>query len=77
MTEIDRYLKSARVKDVKDPLQWWMDNQASYPCLSRMAKDFLVIPGEFYLYLCISYLSSHLQLRLLLLNASSARAVSS
>ena len=48
MTELDRYLKTAQVKDVKDPLQWWMDNVVSYPRLSRMARDFLVIPGEFF-----------------------------
>jgi hAT family C-terminal dimerisation region len=48
MTELDRYFKSARVKDVVDPLQWWIDNKGFYPRLSRMAKDFLLIPGEFY-----------------------------
>jgi hypothetical protein len=47
MTELDRYLKSARIKDIKDPLQWWMDNRDSYPRLSSMAKDFLIIPGQF------------------------------
>jgi hAT family protein len=48
MTELDRYLKTSRVKKVKDPLQWWKDNEASYPRLSRMARDYLVIPGKFY-----------------------------
>jgi hypothetical protein len=48
MTELDRYLKTPRVKKLKDPLQWWIDNIASYPRLSRMARDFLVIPGEFF-----------------------------
>lgn len=52
MTELDHYLKSARVKNVKDPLQWWIDNQASYPRLSRMAKDFLLLPGEFSFVIC-------------------------
>lgn len=47
LTELDHYLKSARVKSVKDPLQWWVDNRASYPRLFRMARDFLLIPGEF------------------------------
>lgn len=46
MTELDHYLKSARLKAVKDPLQWWFDNRGTYPRLSRMAKDFLTIPGE-------------------------------
>jgi hypothetical protein len=48
LTELDHYLKSPRVKDVKDPLQWWKTNQASYPRLYRMARDYLVIPGEFF-----------------------------
>jgi hypothetical protein len=46
MTELDRYLKTARVKDVKEPLEWWMNNAALYPRLSRMARDFLVIPAS-------------------------------
>jgi hypothetical protein len=46
VTELDQYLKSARVKDVKDPLKWWFENRGSYPRLSRMARDFLMIPGE-------------------------------
>lgn len=51
MSELDRYLKTARVKDVEEPLEWWMKNTALYPCLSRMARDFLLIPGEFLLIL--------------------------
>ena len=51
MTELDHYLKSARVKDVEDPRKWWFENRGSYPCLSRMARDFLTIPGKFFLYL--------------------------
>ena len=47
MMELDHYLKSGQIKDVKDPLQWWFDNRGSYPRLSRMARDFLTIPGEF------------------------------
>ena len=43
--ELDRYLSSGRIKGVKDPLKWWHDNQGSYPRLSRMAKDYLSIPG--------------------------------
>lgn len=51
LTELDHYLMSGRVKDVKDPLQWWFDNRGSYPRLSRMARDFLTIPGEFFSFL--------------------------
>ena len=34
--------------EVKDPLKWWSDNRGSFPCLSRMARDFLTIPSEFF-----------------------------
>ena len=49
LSELDHYLKTGRIKDVKNPLQWWMNNIATYPRLSRMARDFLVIPGKFFL----------------------------
>ena len=48
MTELDQYLKSPRIKDVKDPLKWWYENRGLYPRLSRMARDFLMIPGVFF-----------------------------
>ena len=48
MMELDHYLKSPWIKDVKDPLQWWFDNCGSYPHLSCMARDFLMIPGVFF-----------------------------
>ena len=44
--ELNRYLSSGRIKGVDDPVKWWHENQASYPRLSRMAKDFLTIPGK-------------------------------
>ena len=31
---------------VDDPIKWWHDNQGSYPRLSRMARDYLTIPGQ-------------------------------
>ena len=34
------------VKNVKDPLKWWFDNRQTYPNLSRMAEDYLSIPGK-------------------------------
>ena len=43
--ELDRYLSAGCIKGVEDPLKWWYENQASYPRLSRMAKDYLTIPG--------------------------------
>ena len=54
MMELDQYLKTKRVKDVEDPLKWWFDNHGSYPRLSRMARDFLMIPGEFHFILGLS-----------------------
>jgi hypothetical protein len=35
------------VDDVKDGLAWWYERRAMFPCLSRMARDYLSIPGEF------------------------------
>jgi hypothetical protein len=44
--EIDEYL-ALPVVGVKDPLKWWTDNRAAYPNLSRMALDYLSIPGKY------------------------------
>ena len=43
--KLDEYLALA-VENVKDPLKWWFDNRMAYPNLSRMALDYLSIPGE-------------------------------
>jgi hypothetical protein len=45
MNELDRYLATHRIKDVKDPLAWWYENRGSYPRLWQMARDYLTIPG--------------------------------
>ncbi|KAG6851611.1 hypothetical protein C0991_007681 [Blastosporella zonata] len=42
--ELDRYLNSD-VKDVDNVIQWWVDHRQQYPSLSRMAFDYLMIPG--------------------------------
>src|SRR5713101_5608691 len=34
------------VENVKDLLKWWFDNRQTYPNLSRMAEDYLSIPGK-------------------------------
>jgi hypothetical protein len=44
--ELTRYL-STPVERTLNPLQWWIEMKAVYPCLSRMALDYLSIPGEF------------------------------
>ena len=47
-TELTQYL-STGPEDVKDPLLWWVGMQAVYPHLSRMAHNYLTIPGMFLL----------------------------
>lgn len=42
--ELTRYL-STDPERVKDALEWWNDRRASFPNLSRMALDYLSIPG--------------------------------
>ena len=44
--ELTRYL-SALVERTLDPLLWWVKKKALYLCLSRMARDYLCIPGKF------------------------------
>lgn len=43
--ELHRYLAAEPVP-VSDPIQWWQDRRKAYPRLSRMALDYLTIPGE-------------------------------
>ena len=43
--ELDRYL-ATDVEDVKDGLKWWYDRRSAFPTLSRMARDYLSIPGK-------------------------------
>ena len=46
-SEIDHYL-SADVEHVTDPLAWWHERRDMYLQLSRMAFDYLTIPGKGY-----------------------------
>jgi hypothetical protein len=43
--EITRYLTSPTERTL-DPLRWWAERRAIYPCLSRMALDYLSVPGK-------------------------------
>jgi hypothetical protein len=43
--ELTRYLV-APTEWTTDPLKWWVENQSLYPCLSRMALNYLSIPGN-------------------------------
>ena len=42
--EIDCYL-ATDTEEVGNPLLWWWERRSMYPCLSRMALDYLSIPG--------------------------------
>ena len=43
--ELQHYL-STDAEDVKDGLMWWHERHVMFPCLSRMVRDYLAIPGE-------------------------------
>jgi hypothetical protein len=43
--DLDRYL-GTEPEHVADVLTWWTERKSMYPCLSRMALDYLSIPGE-------------------------------
>ena len=43
--EVSRYLNTDP-EQVQDVLQWWLERKSMFPCLSRMALDYLTIPGE-------------------------------
>ena len=44
--ELERYL-STDPEFVPDVLAWWYERRHIYPRLSRMAMDYLSIPGSF------------------------------
>ena len=43
--ELTRYLASPP-EATANPLRWWFENQAIYPRLSRMARNYLSVPGK-------------------------------
>lgn len=43
--ELARYLAEPVDATVNDALAWWHSKQLVYPRLSRMARDYLSIPG--------------------------------
>ena len=45
LDELDCYL-ATDVEDVRDALMWWYERRATFPRLSRMARDYLSIPGN-------------------------------
>ena len=52
--ELERYL-SMETEQVSDVLLWWFEHKNVYPHLSRMALDYLSIPGEYLLFLIYFY----------------------
>lgn len=40
-----RYITKDPEENVKNPLQWWRDNQSTYPNLSQIAFDVFTIPA--------------------------------
>ncbi|RDB18255.1 putative AC transposase [Hypsizygus marmoreus] len=42
--ELHVYL-GTNIEVVEDPLQWWHSKHSTFPCLSRMAMDYLSIPA--------------------------------
>ena len=45
--KLDRYLATG-VEDITSggAIKWWHNHCSKYPCLSRMALDYLIIPGK-------------------------------
>ncbi len=43
--ELTWYL-STNIKFTADAIQWWHDKCSDFPCLSKMAIDYLMIPGK-------------------------------
>lgn len=44
-TELDEYMQLRAVDHAADPLQWWKGSTGTFPTLSRVARDYLCIPG--------------------------------
>ena len=45
--ELQHYLDTP-IEKPANPIQWWKDRRDMYPNLSRMAIDFLCIPGTYF-----------------------------
>ena len=48
LDELDRYL-STDPEHVPNALSWWHERRQMYPTLSRMALDYLSIPGMYHI----------------------------
>ena len=45
--ELETYLNTP-TEDTDNVLKWWQRQEATYPHLSRMALDYLTIPGAYF-----------------------------
>jgi hypothetical protein len=64
--ELSVYLAQPLQPGVRDALKWWYDNRFTFPRLSRMARDYLSIPGMFSPFsflLCLTPLYSNFRRR--------------
>lgn len=57
--ELDLYLASDPVF-TENALHWWHERRSTFPCLSRMALDYLSIPGQFFCFLIYSFLTLYI-----------------
>jgi hypothetical protein len=55
LDELTRFLASPTER-MLDPLRWWAERQAIYPRLSRMARDYLSVPGKLKYHLIVNLL---------------------
>jgi hAT family C-terminal dimerisation region len=44
-TETEQYLAAPTIEYGEDVLDWWRTNAKTYPCLARIARDYLAIPA--------------------------------
>jgi hypothetical protein len=47
--ELDRYLQLRVAPDPAspNPIRWWLNHAAAFPNLTRMALNYLIIPGAY------------------------------
>ena len=53
--ELEKFLSTDRELNVQDGLLWWHERKHIYPRLSRMAMDYLSIPGNIFLFIVKYY----------------------
>jgi hypothetical protein len=59
LDELDRYL-STDPEHTENVFAWWTEHRPAFPRLSRMALDYLSIPGARLVFTCSNMLLCHL-----------------